>query len=446
MAITNADIQAWTAANPTASHQDVYSAMQQHGVTPEQLAQATGWDTNAINSKYAELSKPATPAPTQAPWVAPYEGYRPTMSDVVARTGLDPTSASNLLYGAVGANTDYRDLNAILNSSDPTSALRAANYQMYFGENAPSRAQQAIAAGYQPMANTANIVAQHGNIAVRKDPKSGALSGQLIDKEGFAVGNSFSFGSPEQMLGVMSQYGVPLSTLQGMNDTLAKAGVNVSPYNLYAGTGSNHGIDFDALAKGQLGTAYDWTSDANVSTKGPTALNSLQEAQRTAGYYGLQGANNNLLNYNDVGFMNQALGNGVGGVVPYDVNQALTQVGTGTNKFGQYQNLTQNYLQQPTQQQTVNTAPQQTNPYTNLTQQPSVQQQSPSGYVNSAFPQYTPNYGSLTQQPATQPQYTPNYANNALMRPVTQNSNITAQNQYQNIGYNNKRSSLWGDW
>ena len=51
------------------------------------------------------------------------------------------------------------------------------------------------------------------------------------------------------------------------------------------------------------------------------------------------------------------------------------------------------------------------------------------GYVNNAFPQYTPNYG-----------------NNALMRPITPNSSITGQNQYGNMGFNNKRSSLWGDW
>jgi hypothetical protein len=52
-----------------------------------------------------------------------------------------------------------------------------------------------------------------------------------------------------------------------------------------------------------------------------------------------------------------------------------------------------------------------------------------SSYVNQAFPQYTPNYGE-----------------NALMRPVTPNSSITGQNQYGNMGFNNKRSSLWGDW
>lgn len=57
------------------------------------------------------------------------------------------------------------------------------------------------------------------------------------------------------------------------------------------------------------------------------------------------------------------------------------------------------------------------------------QQQAPASYTSSQFPQYSPNY-----------------ANNALMRPVTQGSSITAQNQYGNMGYNNQRSTLWGDW
>jgi hypothetical protein len=60
------------------------------------------------------------------------------------------------------------------------------------------------------------------------------------------------------------------------------------------------------------------------------------------------------------------------------------------------------------------------------------QQQAPatanSSYTSQAFPQYTPQ------------------GSNALMRPITQGSNITAQNQYGNMGYNNQRSSLWGDW
>ena len=88
-------------------------------------------------------------------------------------------------------------------------------------------------------------------------------------------------------------------------------------------------------------------------------------------------------------------------------------------------------------QQAANIAP---SPYQNLTQQ-NFLNKAPSGYVSNAFPQYTPNYGNLTQD-----SYTPQQTN-ALMRPITPNSNIGGQQQqYGNLGYNNRRSSLWGDW
>jgi hypothetical protein len=90
----------------------------------------------------------------------------------------------------------------------------------------------------------------------------------------------------------------------------------------------------------------------------------------------------------------------------------------------------------------------QDSPYMNLTSsnpnfqapQQTLQQQAPASYVSNAFPQYTPNYTSLTQD-SYAPQQT-----NALMRPITPNSSLTQQQQYQNIGYNTNRSSLWGDW
>jgi hypothetical protein len=79
-------------------------------------------------------------------------------------------------------------------------------------------------------------------------------------------------------------------------------------------------------------------------------------------------------------------------------------------------------------------------PFSQQPYQPISQQQAPASYVNNAFPQYTPNYANLTQA-----SYTPQQTN-ALMRPITPNSSLTQQQQYQNIGYNTNRSSLWGDW
>ena len=42
MAVSIQDIQNWLAANPTASDKDIATVMDQYGVTPAQMAQATG--------------------------------------------------------------------------------------------------------------------------------------------------------------------------------------------------------------------------------------------------------------------------------------------------------------------------------------------------------------------------------------------------------------------
>jgi hypothetical protein len=356
MAVTNADIQAWTAANPAASHQDIYNAMQQHGVTPDQLAQATGWDANAINTQYAALTQP----------------------------------------------------------------VEAETFSPYFEGN-PERSQFLSNSGFGKLNDYANVVAKHGNLAVLRDA-AGGYTGSFVDNDGYAVGNVFNLNSPSPLLKEMASLGVPLSSLQGMNEALTKSGVNISPNQMYQF--SNHGVDFNNLASGGRGTSYDWTSDLLAGIKGPTALGDSQQNQAIANYYGLTGTSNNLLSYNKIGFVPEAVSNtGVGGIKSYDINNVLSRVGAGNYSF----NPTTNNMAMNGGQRLQSTTPS-------------------AGYVQNAFPQYTPDYGNLTQQPATQPQYTPNYANNALMRPVTQNSNITAQNQYQNMGYNNKRSSLWGDW
>ena len=317
MAVSNADIQAWTAANPAASQQDIYNAMQQHGVTPTQLAQATGWDANAINTQYAALSQPAVTtqqSTTPSNYMLsslPENGLNPSfgldgmnVKKFMDATGADFQTASDMLYGNVGSNKDYRNWQAIMSSSNPLQAAKDATMQMYGG-------------GY--------------NVNYLYDPEYKQYTTQLYSKDGTAL------------------------TSIGGGKTLAEA----------------------------------------------------QDPSRWSGYQ--------RFGVTDVSQLT-----GGGNVYNYD-----------PKTYNPYMNRTQD------------------SPYMNLTSSnPNFQtpQQQPPSYVNNAFPQYTPDYGNLTQQPTTQPQYTPTYANNALMRPVTQNSNITAQNQYGNMGYNNQRSSLWGDW
>jgi hypothetical protein len=86
----------------------------------------------------------------------------------------------------------------------------------------------------------------------------------------------------ESILRNTQQLGISLNDLKGLGTQLDAAGVGYKPYELYRGTGSDHGIDFDDLIAGGLGTAYDWTQDANVAAKGPGAIRRLEEAAALA--------------------------------------------------------------------------------------------------------------------------------------------------------------------
>lgn len=93
---------------------------------------------------------------------------------------------------------------------------------------------------------------------------------------------------PQDILRQCERFNIPLSDLQGLGPQLDTAGVRYKPYEQYAGTGSNHGIDLDDLASGGMGTAYDWTQDPLVHLKGPSARSQLQADQALAQRLGLR--------------------------------------------------------------------------------------------------------------------------------------------------------------
>lgn len=68
MAVTNEQITSWLQSNPGATDATIASTMQQFGVTPAQMAQATGLDTSAVQARYDAAIAPAfAPAPVPAP-------------------------------------------------------------------------------------------------------------------------------------------------------------------------------------------------------------------------------------------------------------------------------------------------------------------------------------------------------------------------------------------
>jgi hypothetical protein len=98
-------------------------------------------------------------------------------------------------------------------------------------------------------------------------------SGELIDKSVF---------HPVSLLESARRLGIDRADFRALGEALDAAGVRYRPYELFAGTGSNHGIDLADLADGGMGTVYDWTEDRNAHLKGPTAMASLQHARTVA--------------------------------------------------------------------------------------------------------------------------------------------------------------------
>jgi hypothetical protein len=66
---TNTEIMSWLQANPGATDTDIAKAMQQYGVTTDQMAQATGMDLNTVTSRFntALGNTSAVTSPTSTP-------------------------------------------------------------------------------------------------------------------------------------------------------------------------------------------------------------------------------------------------------------------------------------------------------------------------------------------------------------------------------------------
>ena len=85
-------------------------------------------------------------------------GGKPDTATFMKATGADFSTASSLLYGVIGSNTDYRDWNAIMAAGDPVLAARQATGALY-NSDLPYTSDN----GFKP--SDAQTVAASGNFA-----------------------------------------------------------------------------------------------------------------------------------------------------------------------------------------------------------------------------------------------------------------------------------------
>lgn len=102
-----------------------------------------------------------------------------------------------------------------------------------------------------------------------RDPTSGKGVGVATNNSGIpselvfydASGQSLnsSVFTPEGLYREAEKYGIDMSNIGQLGSMLEQKNIGYKPGQLYAGTGSNAGIDFEDIAKGGLGGKDDWT-------------------------------------------------------------------------------------------------------------------------------------------------------------------------------------------
>ncbi len=89
------------------------------------------------------------------------------------KTGADFTTATRLMYGVIGAAPDLRDWKVIMESSDPLSALKAANGLLLEGDSAGFINSSLASYGYKDITSD-QIMARSKNLAIVKGVKNSA--------------------------------------------------------------------------------------------------------------------------------------------------------------------------------------------------------------------------------------------------------------------------------
>jgi len=124
MAVTNDQITSWLQSNPGATDATIASTMQQFGVTPAQMAQATGLDTGAVQARY---NAAIAPVPVPAPIAQAGITTLPMTKDITV--GQPMTGAVTNAAPITTAAPSYGGLTAV---STPEEIARA--YYKFVGD------------------------------------------------------------------------------------------------------------------------------------------------------------------------------------------------------------------------------------------------------------------------------------------------------------------------
>ena len=105
------------------------------------------------------------------------------------------------------------------------------------------------------------------------------LNGEKLTTSGF---------SATAILRLTDKFNIDINAFNDLADQLDAEGVDYKPYELFKGTGSDHGIDLKDLASGGMGTAYDWTRDNAQDLKGISAVETISQNLKLVDRLGIE--------------------------------------------------------------------------------------------------------------------------------------------------------------
>ena len=189
---------------------------------------------------------------------------KPDTATFMKATGADFSTASSLLYGVIGSNTDYRDWNAIMAAGDPVLAARQATGALY-NSDLPYTSDN----GFKT--SDAQTVAASGNFAwLNVDQREGLW---IMNNHGEAL-RQLPASAPD-ILRAARDFGLDTADLATLADQMDAKGT------------AHPSVDLRSLAQGGMGTAHDWTSDPLAHLKGPGAQDTLAANVQLAQELGL---------------------------------------------------------------------------------------------------------------------------------------------------------------
>lgn len=250
------------------------------------------------------LTPPSKTAPTSTPAPAPvfqvtqgstpqakaneYNRLRANMSDAEVRALADTAFGKQ-------TDADWSYLKQIAGAGTATSAGSAAPGAVTTEPAAQGKTSDEV---WDKNASTNLSYGKHEpTLATWRDPTSGAGVAVVADNQGRpgslrylsadgTVLNTTGFNASD-LYANAEKLGMDLSNIGQLGAKLDAKKVGYKPYELYKGTGSDHGIDFQDIAQGGMGTAYDWTKDPLAHLKGPTGQRDVDADKALAEKLGL---------------------------------------------------------------------------------------------------------------------------------------------------------------